>query len=372
MKIKTLVLALAVVACTFAANAQDKECCGGKNIYIGLNGGVITVMHNGFDTPALYGSLELGRWINPVWGTRMAVAGPWQNLDPHPGSSVASGDNDFSWKKKLFGELNLDAMFNLSQALVPTEKGYNTFEVVLFAGAQGNLSTAGTRFVTNNVTDANEYIVEYYDKLTPRVGASAGAAINFNLSKYFAIGVEGRVGIMPSIFGDADSFRKAEATGRLTLGLKYTFKGRHGKCKPAPVPVPVPEIVEKIVEKEVVKEVPVEVEKEVVKEIPAATAVFFPIGKATLTSADKARIQLYADAIKASNAKFTVTGYCDKATGSAKFNQALSEKRANAVYDALVSFGVNPSQLIKGAEGGVGPMFFNDNVLSRTVIMKVE
>ena len=371
MKIKTLVLALAVVATTFVAGAQEKkECCGGKNIYIGLNGGVISVMNEGLNTPNFYGSIELGRWIKPVWGTRMVVGGLWQSLDEHDGSSFESGDNAFSWEKKKFGELNLDAMFNLSQAIAPNEKGFNTFEVVIFAGAQGNISTKGTSFDYNSVTASSEYIVEYDDKVIARVGASAGLAMNININKNWAIGVEGRVGVMPSIFGDADSYRLAEATGRLTLGVKYTFKGRHGVCKPAPVVVP--QVVEKVVEKEVVKEVPVEVVKEVVKEIPSSTAVFFPIGKATLTAADKARIQLYAEAIKATDAKFTVTGYADKATGSAKFNQTLSEKRANAVYDALVGFGVNPDQLVKGAEGGVDAMFLNDTKLSRTVIMKVE
>lgn len=368
MKIKTLVLALAVVAGTFVASAQEKECCGGKNIYIGLNGGVISVMNDGFNAPNFYGSIELGRWIKPFIGVRGTVGGLQQTLDPHKGQSKFSGDDAYSVTKK-FGEANLDVMFNLSQVFAPNEKGYNVFEVVLFAGAQGNVATRGSYF-TGKTFDSGEYEVKEDDKVIARAGASAGAAINFNLNKNWAIGFEGRMGVMPSIFGDADAYRKAEATGRLTFGVKYTFKGRHGKCKPAPVVVP--QVVEKVVEKEVVKEVPVEVVKEVVKEIPASSAVFFPIGKATLTSADKARIQLYAEAIKASNAKFVVTGYCDKATGSAKYNQKLSEKRADVVYDALVKFGVNPDQLVKAAEGGVDPIFFNDNKLSRTVIMKVE
>lgn len=368
MKIKTLVLALAVVASAFVAGAQEKECCGGKNIYVGINGGVFSVVNEGFNTPKFYGSVELGRWIKPFIGVRGTVGGLQQTLDPHAGQSMYSGDDAYT-ATKLFGEANLDVMFNLSQVFAPNEKGYNVFEFVLFAGAQGNVATKGTAF-TGRTFDTGEYEVVEDDKVIARAGASAGAAINININKNWAIGVEGRMGVMPSVFGDVDSYRKAEATGRLTFGVKYTFKGRHGQCKPAPVVVP--QVVEKVVEKEVVKEVPVEVVKEVVKEMPASTAVFFPIGKATLTAADKARIQLYAEAIKASGAKFVVTGYCDKATGSVKFNQKLSEKRANAVYDVLVGFGVNPDQLVKAAEGGVDPMFFNDNKLSRTVIMKVE
>ena len=86
-----------------------------------------------------------------------------------------------------------------------------------------------------------------------------------------------------------------------------------------------------MVEKEVIKEV----EKLVNKEIPASTAVFFDINKAVLTQKDKARLQIFADEIKAVDAKFVVAGYADKKTGSAKRNQTLSEQRAKAVYDFL-------------------------------------
>ena len=65
-------------------------------------------------------------------------------------------------------------------------------------------------------------------------------------------------------------------------------------------------------------------------------SVFFKIGSARLDDYAKVDIQLAAKAIKASGKKYKVAGYCDKATGSAAFNQKLSEKRAQAVYDALV------------------------------------
>ena len=67
---------------------------------------------------------------------------------------------------------------------------------------------------------------------------------------------------------------------------------------------------------------------------------------------------------------FEVGGYADKKTGSAKTNQKLSEKRAQTVYDALVAEGVDPSRLEKKAYGGVDAIFFNNDVLSRTVIIK--
>ena len=51
-------------------------------------------------------------------------------------------------------------------------------------------------------------------------------------------------------------------------------------------------------------------------------------------------------------------------------NKFLSEKRAEAVYNALVKQGVNPSQLEKVAMGGVDPMFFDKAYLSRVVVLE--
>ena len=91
-----------------------------------------------------------------------------------------------------------------------------------------------------------------------------------------------------------------------------------------------------------------------------------------LASKDKARIKLYAESILASkdDSVFEVAGYADKKTGSAKTNQKLSEKRAQAVYDALIAEGVPASRLEKKAYGGVDAIFFNNDVLSRTVIIR--
>ena len=83
-------------------------------------------------------------------------------------------------------------------------------------------------------------------------------------------------------------------------------------------------------------------------------------------------IKLMAKAMKANpNAKYKVAGFADKGTGSAAFNQTLSEKRAQAVYDALIAEGVNPNQLEKVAMGGTDPMF-EKAYLNRVVIMEVK
>jgi outer membrane protein OmpA-like peptidoglycan-associated protein len=63
-----------------------------------------------------------------------------------------------------------------------------------------------------------------------------------------------------------------------------------------------------------------------------------------------------AELAKANNSKIVVTGYADSKTGSANFNQQLSEKRAKIVADELVKMGVNRDNIEVVAAGGVNTL----------------
>ena len=79
--------------------------------------------------------------------------------------------------------------------------------------------------------------------------------------------------------------------------------------------------------------------KEVVKEVEVAgpRADFFQIGKSKIDVYGMVNIRLAAKILKANpDKKYKVAGYADKATGSDKWNQKLTEARAKAVYDALI------------------------------------
>jgi outer membrane protein OmpA-like peptidoglycan-associated protein len=82
-------------------------------------------------------------------------------------------------------------------------------------------------------------------------------------------------------------------------------------------------------------------------------------------------INLAADVMKANpDVKYVVNGYADKATGSAKTNQKLSEKRAEAVYKALIKAGVSESQVEWKGNGGQDNMFENSRALTRVVLIE--
>ena len=69
--------------------------------------------------------------------------------------------------------------------------------------------------------------------------------------------------------------------------------------------------------------------------------------------------------------KYVVVGYADKATGSAAGNMKLSEKRAKAVYDALIANGVSADQISYKAMGGQDNLWENSDALTRVVVIEV-
>ena len=346
--IKFFALSAALAAGMVAANAQSADKC--NDIFVGGGVGIISPMTPGFNSPSVYVNLEVGKYITPVWGVRAVIGGPFQTLDANEGNATDAGIGARGFKNKLFGELNFDAMFSITNAFA---KDLAKLNVYLFAGPTVNFSSEGSRF--SGVQNANVILVEESDKFKVRAGATVGLGVAYNLTNSFALGLEGRLGVTPSIFGDADPYRKAEGTTRIALNGVWTIGGANGKVARAAMAAAAagyiskeaaqaladeaveknPKIVEKIVEKPVVKEV----EKVVETVVPASCV-------------------------------YEVGGYADKKTGSVSRNQNLAEKRAQAVYDALVEFGVDPSQLEMKAYGGVDPMFFNNDVLSRTVVIK--
>ena len=387
MKLKALALSIAIAAGMFAANAQTAT--KGNDVFVGFGGGVISTLNGGFNTPAFYGNIMVGKYITPVWGVRAVIGGPFQTLDEKDGNAINFGTVGtlYSKKNKLFGELNADVLLNISNIFADD---LAKFDVYAFVGPTLNFSSVGTQFapLANQNSSAVRVEEPNPDPLKVRVGATAGLGLGYNITNSWELALEGRFGVTPSVFGDASQYRKGEGTGRLTLNAIYTIGGKNGKFARAAAAAAAagylskeaadalardyaekhPKIVEKVVEKEVIKEV----EKLINNEIPASTAVFFTIGKANLTEQDKARLKLYAESIKDADATFSVAGYADKKTGSVKTNQTLSEKRAKVVYDYLVSCGVPASKLETSANGGVDPIFFNNDVLSRTVIIKAK
>jgi outer membrane protein OmpA-like peptidoglycan-associated protein len=99
--------------------------------------------------------------------------------------------------------------------------------------------------------------------------------------------------------------------------------------------------------------------------------VNFTVNTTDVVNREKVNLETVAKMIKSTpNKKYSVVGYADMQTGTAEGNAQLAQGRAQNVYDILVNqFGVPASQLVKDSKGGVDYMYFNDEQMSRSVII---
>jgi len=100
--------------------------------------------------------------------------------------------------------------------------------------------------------------------------------------------------------------------------------------------------------------------------------VQFKIDKWDVSNRERVNLKHVAEFINGTpQTKFSVCGYADIQTATADHNKMLSENRAKQVIKVLTDeFGVNPEQLVIDYKGGVDLMFYEENKLSRCVIIK--
>ena len=376
-------------------NAQTKEKYVNEkatdNIFVSVTGG-ISMVNSGksegkFGSPAPHITVSLGKWFTPVWGVR-AQGGLWKaNFDTKhsigtwDGSSIVYQDADYD---KNVGQIRLDAMYNISNAIW----GYNPdrlFNLSVFAGPGITIAKTAKVAPQQNCWNGNSYarVPAGDSKGRAYVNGSVGLQGKFNVSEYVDIDVEARGELAASYLGYLST---AHTVGGIYVGagVTYTFGGK--KFVPYVSKVDMDALNDEINKyrseleqaqadlanaKNALANVKPEV-REVVKEVQVAgpRAIFFKIGSARLDDYGKVNIQLAAKILKANpDKKYKVAGYADKATGSASWNQKLSEKRAQVVYDALIAEGVDKDQLELVGFGGTENMF-GKNFLNRVVILE--
>lgn len=395
MKSKLVILSLLLAGAATAVNAQTKEKYVSEkatdNIFVSVTGGVSMVnagkSEGKFGSPAPHITVSVGKWFTPVWGVR-GQGGLWRaNFDSNNSHGTLAADGTLigtaeSYHKNV-GQLRLDAMFNISNAIW----GYNPdrlFNLSVFAGPGLTFAKTGNGGVL--IDDANrtwQRVPASEQKGHAYINGSIGLQGKFNVSEYIDIDVEARGELAPSYLGYLST---ANTVGGLYFGagITYTFGGKNFVPYMSKVDVDalndeinkyrseLEQAQTDLANSKNAAATAQPVTQEVVKEVLVAgpRAVFFKIGSAKLDDYGKVNIQMAAKVLKANpDKKYKVAGYADKATGSAPFNQKLSEKRAQVVYDALIAEGVDKDQLELVGFGGTENMFGKD-YLNRCVILE--
>ena len=107
------------------------------------------------------------------------------------------------------------------------------------------------------------------------------------------------------------------------------------------------------------------------KVISAGTSVFFDINSTKINSKkDLVNLESVATVAKNSGCRILVTGSADSKTGSAAWNQQLSEGRAQAVADELVNLGVSRDKIETKAVGGINEV--SPYTLNRRALVELK
>jgi len=100
--------------------------------------------------------------------------------------------------------------------------------------------------------------------------------------------------------------------------------------------------------------------------------VLFDVGEATLKPEGRRAIAKVARFMREQpERKIVIEGFTDD-RGSPRFNQRLSEERAQAVREALVKEGVEPTRTVARGLGPAYPVAANDNARGRSLNRRVE
>ena len=387
MKFKSILLSsLLALGCT-AASAQEAKTVNVFNPHGYLQvqiGGQETLGEIGFgDLLSPNVQVGYGYNFNKVVGARVSL-NAWQSK---AGQEFLG--QTYKWKWNYVAPM-VDATFNLSNLFC----GFNPNRLVnvgVFAGiganiawgndeaatAQSNMNAAYTNLInsaygTTTIPEANKVAksdpaLSYrWDGSKVRLTGRVGANVDFRVSERVSLGLEVSANTLNDRYnskkaGNSDWYFNALVGAKFTLGKTYTTKT-----------IPAPKPVEKIIERTIKKPAPAPAPKTETKQEAVdenfRRDIFFPIGNSNIAKSQTTKIAEIVTFMKENpDAKITLTGYADKGTGSAAFNDKIAARRAQTVYNTLAAKGVAKNRMIKKSMGSrVQP--FEENDMNRVTI----
>ena len=386
MKFKSILLSsLLALGCT-AASAQEAKTVNVFNPHGYLQvqiGGQETLGEIGFgDLLSPNVQVGYGYNFNKVVGARVSL-NAWQSK---AGQEFLG--QTYKWKWNYVAPM-VDATFNLSNLFC----GFNPNRLVnvgVFAGiganiawgndeattAQSNMKTAYTNLINsaygtttpeaNKVAKSDPALSYLWDGSKVRLTGRVGANVDFRVSERVSLGLEVSANTLNDRYnskkaGNSDWYFNALVGAKFTLGKSYT-------TKTVPAPKPVEKIIERIIEKPAPAPAPKTETKQEAVEENFRRDIFFPIGNSNIAKSQTTKIAEIVTFMKENpDAKITLTGYADKGTGSAAFNDKIAARRAQTVYNTLAAKGVAKSRMIKKSMGSrVQP--FEENDMNRVTI----
>ncbi len=381
MKTKTLLTAFACGGMLFAANnANAQETVVVEQETIGLVTQVECKTHYssswrdnwyiqigaGVQSPFVdkYMPKDKGtRKVSPVYNIGV---GHW--FSPYLGFRISGMYGKMRWGYEKYNKANMatanaDLMWDLTSSICGVNPD-RVFSIIPFVGVGGTY-TWDFKYPTLGNTQTQEGYTKTKEWTLP---VSAGIQFRFRLCEYVDFFAEARAQFYGDNFNGFVGGDPIEANLTAIGGFSFTFGGRHfdsynpcdyldyinnlngqvndlrGKLAAteaalaaANAQLPCPEVTEVAVQ----------------EQAPLLATVRFKINSAKIMDTEAVNVYNVAQWMKANpNATVVIDGYADRDTGTSAYNQELSERRAKAVYDALVNdYGISPSRLSTNAYG---------------------
>jgi len=329
---------------------------GGANWFVGVGGGFNTAIGKEIKpfaefTPKNNWAAEafIGKWFTPTIGARVGYKGVMNNFAYDADTFVSNvyGNGE----QVRFGYAHADLMWNLSNAL----SGYKEtrfWDIIPYAGL-------GYLGINNGQTDN-------------KLGVSAGVYNELRLGKVVnlfidlgVIGTENPVGLRtgadnaPVVTNETNVFVRPLYMPTATVGITINLSKKKNfdrfssvgvykadydalKAQYDALVARGPQV------KEVVKEVPVTKEVQVEKEVQVlvgSTVITFPMGKSTLSTVEREKVEMVAKSFDGQDVAIKVLGSADSKTGTTKRNNQLAKERADAVKAVLVKNGISEDKI---------------------------
>jgi OOP family OmpA-OmpF porin len=273
------------------------------------------------------GGVRFGKAVHPMWDIQVGVT------DARSDRSDRFGH--YNYRQTLVG---VDALLMLSR------KAIRPF-VLFGVGAERDQET---NFLAGDVNDWSPY-------------ANLGVGLQFAFNERWSAQLDYRA--VRAKLSNQSRFRFPDdktLTKYVGFSLNYAFDTPPAPLPPAPPPAPAPVVQAEPAPAPVAPPPPPPPPARFEKVTLSATELF-AIDSATL-NLPQPKLDDIANALQAapSITDVDVVGYTDR-LGSTKYNQKLSERRANAVREYLVSKGVDASRLKAYGKGEQNPVVTDCN-----------